>query len=273
MIKYFYIGAIMLFVQVQPQTETTLIQADDPAPQSLVISDYERFSLPEGEIKEQHNDRPLYAGMVKRGKLHDEWKSWYQNGHLCDSGRFVNGLPEGEWKHWNQKGELVAIRNYNADKYKRITNELVRYNPRRVAYPLTVMFHKDRRSASKYLHASYSFPHHVRRIDDLTLQQWVVANITEGNSYNPVFDQSLHHGLYQNFFPGGITRDSGYYKNGLRNGVWMHRDAPSGKKHVGNYTNGVRTHEWRTYDANGRITDIVFYNKKGVQGWKKSFRK
>ncbi|MGN6295049.1 MAG: toxin-antitoxin system YwqK family antitoxin [Chitinophagaceae bacterium] len=229
------------------------------------------FFTKDGIISESLNERKLYSGHVKRKKLDGNWESWYQNGQLCDSGTLVSGLPDGEWKYWNEQGQLLALRTYSADKYKRIQMELSRYTPKRTAYPLTVMYHKDRSAATKYLHSSYSFPHTIKRIDDQTLQQWVTANITPGNSYHPVFDQSLHHGLFMNFFPDGQVKDSGYYQNGLRQGVWIHRAPPGSTSQMGAYKNGYRIKEWRIYTHSGKLAGMIFYNNKGEEYSRKNF--
>ncbi|HET9433792.1 MAG TPA: hypothetical protein VFO37_08560, partial [Chitinophagaceae bacterium] len=200
------------------------------------------------------------------------WQSWYENGFRCDSGTFVKGLPDGEWKHWDINGRLVALRTYSADKFHRINNELVRYNPRRIAFPLTALYHRNKRAALRYLRASYSFAGAARTKQGLTLQELITANVTPGNEYQPVFDQSLHHGLYINYFTTGIAKDSGFYQNGLRNGVWIHRDVSSGNTERGSYEHGIRVKGWRTYDKNGQLLSIVQYNSKGEPGWRKSFR-
>ena len=247
--------------------------SSNPTLTSSGNSSVERFSLPkEGSISEAHNDKRLYEGSVKNKKLHGNWTSWYQNGLICDSGKFVHGLPDGEWKHWDSEGKLVAVRTYNADKYQRINLEMYRYNPRHPSYPLSVLYHKNKNAAMQYLHSSYSFPHTVKRIDDLSLQQWVIANITPGNIYHPVYDQSLHHGLYLNYFSNGEVKDSGYYNNGLRHGIWIEKDNPSGIIRQGNYVNGKKTREWKSYNKSGQLVEIVYYNNKGGVTRKKRFR-
>lgn len=233
----------------------------------------DRFTLTkDGEIAETHNDRRLYTGTVRNKKLHGNWQSWYQNGSLCDSGKFVKGLPDGEWKHWDPAGRLIALRTYNADKYQRIYLDMSRYNPRRPNYPLTAMYQRNKNAAMQYLHSSYSFPHKVKRIDDLSLQQWVIANITPGNSYHPVFDQSLHHGLYMNYFNNGQAKDSGYYQNGLRQGIWVEKESQDSGWQLGSYNNGKKSKEWKCYNAKGILTEIIFYNNKGEIKSRKQFR-
>jgi len=226
----------------------------------------------DGKINEHLKEKILYDAHIKNRKLHGSWQSWYENGYLCDSGTFVKGLPDGEWKHWDINGRLIALRTYSADKFNRINNELVRYNPRRISFPLTALYQRNKRAALRYLRASYSFAGAARRKQGVTLQELITANVTPGNEYQPVFDQSLHHGLYINYFTTGLAKDSGYYQNGLRHGVWIHRDRPNGTTERGSYEHGIRVKAWRTYDSNGQILSIVQYNSKGEPGWRKSFR-
>lgn len=277
MTKYvLIIWSVLLVGRSHAQTEiATEVSTSAGSASSIIVEENSvRFFLPkEGAILENYNDRPLYAGSVRNKKLNGNWQSWYQNGILCDSGAFVRGLPDGEWKHWDVNGRLVAIRTYNADKYQRISLEMLRYSPRKPAYPITQLYFKNRSQAMQYLHASYSFPHKVKRIDDLSLQQWVIENITPGNVYHPVFDQSLHHGLFINYFENGLTKDSGYYNNGLRHGVWIERSAQAGNWQQGNYINGKRNKEWKTYSVNGELMEIAFYNNHGEVSGRKTFRR
>ena len=228
------------------------------------------MALPgEGNISGQLDDNSLYDAHIKNGKLHGSWKSWYENGLLCDSGTFVKGIPDGEWKHWSNKGHLISLRTYSAEKLQLIKNEFTRYNLRRPSFPLTVLYHKNKKAALKYLRSAYSFTDAGRKKEGFSLEQLIAANIAPGN----VFDYSLHHGLYINFFADGTANDSGYYKNGLKQGVWIHRDAQQGIVLRGSYENGIKVKGWRTYDDSGKLLAMVFYNRKGEVGWRKDFRK
>lgn len=267
--------AILAFLSFRAQSQQ-LDNAVSATEENIVVpatdKPEERFSFDkDGMINEKLNERKLYSGNVRKKKLHGNWESWYQNGQLCDSGKLDSGLPDGVWKHWDENGQLIALRTYSADKYNRVKHELTRYNSRHTAYPLTVMYHENRTAAAKYLHSSYSFPHSIRRIDDQSLQKWVAANISHGNAYHPVFDQSLHHGLFINYFPNGVAKDSGYYQNGLRQGVWLHRRYADGLYYTGAYKNGNRIKEWRAYMPSGKIMGIIFYNDKGEEQSRRRF--
>lgn len=224
----------------------------------------ELYALPVNEIIREHvNEKPLLQTTTKRGKLHGNWQSWYQNGQACDSGRFEKGLPDGVWKHWNEKGELVSIRTYSADKYHRVANAMVRYHPRKITYPLAAMYQVNRSRALSYLQTSYSFAGTIRRASGLSLAEATGMNMQPGNVYRPVFDHALHHGLYMNFGPGDVAKDSGYYRDGLRHGLWVHRDLKEGRFEKGLYHHGIKVKEWRTYDSNGKLEKLIVYSVRG----------
>lgn len=240
---------------------------------SAIVNDKPRFGLPEeGDVTAAYpNEIRLYSGTVKRHKLHGQWKSWYSNQRLCDSGTFFKGLPVGEWKYWNMDGRLMAIRHYDASKYLRIKNEFLRSGPKQVVYPITKLYRKNRQKANYYMHAGYSFSFDDHHPHHFSLQQAVENNITEGNPYRPLFDECLHHGLYMNFYSNGAVRDSGYYKNGLRDGVWIHREE-NGAWLMGAYKNSLKSGDWKQYNAKGKLESVIFYNKKGNEEWRKKLR-
>jgi hypothetical protein len=133
-----------------------------------------------------------------------------------------------EWKHWDINGRLIAFRTYSADKFRRINNELVRYNPRRIGFPLTALYQKNKRAALRYLRASYSFAGAARRKQGLTLQELITANVHPGNEYQPVFDQSLHPRLIHQLFHNGSCQRFGLLSKWTSPRLWIHRDGPTG---------------------------------------------
>jgi antitoxin component YwqK of YwqJK toxin-antitoxin module len=232
------------------------------------------YSLPRyGSVNEILNDKSLYSASANNRRLHGNWQSWYQNGSLCDSGKLVKGLPDGVWKYWDAEGNLIAIRQYSADKYHRIKNEMSRYHPKRVAFPLTSLYQQNRRAALQHMKASYSFAAAADKKPDQSLPELVKENITPGNAYKPVFDHVLHHGVFVNYFAHGLAKDSGGYKDGLRQGLWVHRDTAEKITLMGSYANGVRIKEWKAYNDDGRLKEILFYNSKGQLKWRKRFQR
>jgi antitoxin component YwqK of YwqJK toxin-antitoxin module len=240
---------------------------------NAITTDGNGFDLPgEGNISSYKANSISYSATLKRHRLQGKWESWYTNDNLCDSGSFVKGIPDGEWKHWDISGRLLSIRTYNADKLLRVKNEMSRSHPRSSAYPLTSLYMKNRKRAQQYIQAGYSFSFKGQLPDKFSLQQAVENNITPGNGYRPVFNECLHHGLYMNFFSDGRTRDSGYYKNGLRDAIWLQRNVNDNSYFIGAYKNGIQQGDWKQYNATGKFIAIIFYNKKGEEEWKKKIR-
>jgi antitoxin component YwqK of YwqJK toxin-antitoxin module len=269
----------MLTLNAQPPQDRNLVMDENvqdhgavmipvPSPEIHTYS-----SLPaNGLVTVQLNNRPLFSTQMKSNKLHGNWQSWYQTGISCDSGTLVKGLPHGVWKHWDASGRLKSLRTYNADKYQRISNDMTRFHPKRISFPLVVLYQKNKQAALKHLSVAYSFENTGRKEPRLSLHDLVARNITGQRSYRPVFDHALHHGLFMNFFAGGIAKDSGIYKNGLRQGMWLHRDSTKQLTYKGAYANGLKIKEWKTYDADGKLREFVFYSSRGKVKWRKQFQ-
>jgi len=278
--KFYFLFPILLFISVlraQPPEDKDMATKEMTGEQAATVTAFlfpqvNAYWLPKrGAINEQLNDKPLFAANVKNGKLHGSWQSWYQNGMHCDSGSLVKGLPDGVWKHWDASGRLIALRTYSADKYHRISNEMIRYHPKRISFPLAVLYQKNKQAAMKYLDVAYSFDNTGRKEASWSLSKLITKNITHGNTYRPVFDHMLHHGLFMNFFPDGIVKDSGYYKNGLRHGMWVHRGSEKAIICHGSYVNGKKVKEWKVYNASGKLQELIFYTR-GELKWRKRFQ-
>lgn len=222
---------------------------------------------PAGDVTGHDNGAILFKGTVKNNRLHGNWQSWYANENPCDSGRLVKGVPTSEWKHWNREGQLVSLRTYDASKLQRVKNEIRRNHPKEAVYPLTALHRKNTRHAAQYMHAGYSFDF-GGRVHPASLREAVAHNITSGNKYRPLFDECLHHGLYMNWYDNGTTKDSGHYRNGLKEGIWLHRKA-DGSYQTGVYRHGQKNAEWKEYDAKQRLAHLHFYNRKGQLEWSK----
>ena len=228
------------------------------------------YSLPSHTIlQEFENDIALYKTETRRGKLNGTWQSWYKNGRICDSGRLVNNIPDGEWKYWNEQGELIAVRHYNSSKFHRVTNEMSYYHPKRNFYHLSSLYQKNKQAAIYYLSAAYSFPGSRQVPKSSSLKELVQNNISAPGFYKPVFEQCLHEGEYINYFPGGLIKDSGNYKDGLRQGKWIHRDSAEGEWWQGAYQDGHKIKEWKLYDKKGKLQEIYVYDNRGQLSWRK----
>jgi hypothetical protein len=181
--------------------------------------------VPDNDSATASSDGVFYSVKMKNHRMNGSWKSWYQNKSLCDSGDFIKGIPDGEWKHWDAKGQLLAIRHYSAAKFLTIKKEIDLNHPRCAIHSLAALYRQNSEIARQYLEAGYSFG--LTAGNDRIPLTKIVENNINGNNYEPVFAVCLHHGLYMNFYADGSLKDSGYYKNGLRDGVWIQR-SPDG---------------------------------------------
>ena len=220
----------------------------------------------EGTLQQAAPNGSSFKGQIKKGKLHGSWESRYANGQLLDQGTLVKGIPHGEWKVWNAAGQLIAVRTYDADLFQRVKREVELNHPKQYSFAVTARYKKEGRDAVKFLKAGSSF---VQQHTLLTnnLAQLVQDNSSDPGHYHPVFNDCLHHGLYINYFENGLVKDSGYYKDGLREGVWTHRTAEGLWK--GAYKNGIRYNEWKMYNAAGKLLLIIFYNTNGHETGRK----
>jgi hypothetical protein len=221
----------------------------------------------EGKIQGKTNSVQLFEAEIRKGKLNGEWKSRFSNGQLLDSGYLKKGIPHGIWKVWDSSGRLVAIRNYDADLFIRIREELELNHPRFQHTVIAVRYKREGASVLTYLTVNYSFPDAQLPVTK-SLEGWVTSNQERLRTYHPVFIECLHHGFYLNKTSDGIVTDSGYYKNGLREGVWVHRNPKNGFTEKGLYHQGYQKKEWKEYDSKGRLTAISYFNH-GKLIWRK----
>jgi antitoxin component YwqK of YwqJK toxin-antitoxin module len=232
------------------------------------------YSLPaHAVLHEIDNDITLYKTETRKGKLNGTWQSWYKNGTICDSGRLVNNIPDGEWKHWNEQGELIAIRHYSASKFHRVADEMSHYHPKRNFYHLSSLYQQNKQAALHHLAVAYSFPYSQQAVKSSSLKQLVQNNISTPAHYKPVFEQCLHEGEFINYFTGGIIKDSGHYRDGLKHGKWIHRDSAEGQWWQGAYRDGHKIKEWKLFDKKGKLQEILVYNNRGQLSWRKRIAK
>jgi antitoxin component YwqK of YwqJK toxin-antitoxin module len=203
-----------------------------------------------GELENSAESTPYFTDeKVVSTRSNSAYEGRYEDMRIKDRGRFRYGLPDGEWKGWFSNGTPMFIRNYNADKYLRIRQE-VKKHPRQVFTPLAKAAQSDPAEIKRATSSVGSF----RDLHEST---------TDTRIYQPPFNTCLHHGLYMNFYPNGSVKDSGYYKNGLREGHWEEWTENGSTRMSGGYHHGKRSGTWAYYDAGGKLRSLTSYNRKG----------
>ena len=217
------------------------------------------------------NGNKKYEGKKLKEQLHGQWTSWWSNGKKLDSGLLVKGMPDGAWIMHYMDGTPRFIRTYSFDKWQQFQNEKTSYHPKRVSMPLTELYHKNKTQARKYTKAGYTFCaiQNCNRYK-AGMQQTVDQNISEQH-YHPVFQNGLLHGAFANYFPDGSVKDSGNYKNGLPEGLWIKWTDDKQYYWNGFYHHGLKNKEWKLYASNGKLVRIVSY-REGKYLWRKDMK-
>ncbi|ULQ50594.1 toxin-antitoxin system YwqK family antitoxin [Flavihumibacter fluvii] len=192
---------------------------------------------------------PAQMPPLKNGLPHGVFRSWHTEEQLHDEGNLHLGIPDGQWKGWYSNGQPKFIRHFSAYKYHLIRQEIKR-DTRHVVTPLALEAKEDPTAFIKATTPSNSF-----------------KDLPVGNDpqalYTAPFKHCLPHGLYMNFYSDGRVKDSGYYKNGLRDGHWETRQDNGMTRSVGGYRHGHKAGTWATYDFEGKLKSLATYSRKG----------
>ncbi len=231
---------------------------------SIHLADFKEAGLVSEDsllLVKHEEGHPLFRGALRNGKLQGSWTSWYASGKKCDEGSLEKGVPDGVWKTWYANGQLRHVRNYSYVKWVRIREELNK-PVKHPLYPITRIARTRPGAGLRSLPPDNSFQ---RSSPGTTIHAIVNSNIAGEPGYTPVFAQCVLHGLYLNYAEDGSLLDSGYYKNGLRDGVWAEWATDRSVRGTGAYRNGQRDREWKYYDAANRLRYIIIYKQGQLQ--------
>jgi len=198
---------------------------------------------------------------ITEKKFNGEWKSWYSNGQLLDSGLLQKGIPDGTWLVRYQNGNIQFIRTYSADKWLQFQNEKVRYHPKRISMPITKLFHDNKTKAQLYTTA----------INTFCVQQNCHGGNKETEHYHPLFENGLLHGPFANYFSDGAIKDTGIYRDGLPEDLWIKYTDDKKYYWKGFYHHGMKNKEWKLYSSNDKLIRILFF-KDGKYLWRKDMQ-
>lgn len=256
MLKNLFTGSVFWLLFISAPAQTGIQRTDrSPAAEPILILSGDSSLPAEGSITGYHSDGNIhYLGTIKKFKLHGSWQRWYINNSILEEGRLIKGIPEGEWKVWFPNGNLRYIRTYSYKKNEIIRQEWRRPHPKMNLYPITKEYIKDK--------------------NKVTFQLQRVANFeldADAADFPALFNECLPHGLYMNFREDGSVADSGYYKNGLKDGIWIEAADPN-KFWKGYYHNGNKEGDWKLYSVGKGIIEMMVY-KEGKVRWRKKINK
>ena len=221
-----------------------------------------------GEVEGMHEGKILFKSFVKNKKLQGSWTSFHANGQMLDSGNFIKGIPDGVWKIWDSSGNLLKVRHYDADLFFRIREDIRTKHPRYQKFAITTLYITEGEHTLNYLTADYSFSSHSS-FSHPTLESLIQNNMNDIGNYQPVFIACAQDGAFINYTSSGLLIDSGNYRNGLKEGLWIHNDIKKKQTEKGFYKKGKRFDIWKTYDASGKLLLLRNYSDQGKLLWEK----
>jgi antitoxin component YwqK of YwqJK toxin-antitoxin module len=233
-------------------------------------SDQQRNASDEKLTGYYSNGNKQYEGFKRKENLHGQWNSWYNNRQRLDTGLLVKGIPDGTWFTYYSDGKLQFTRSYSSEKWQQFQNEKARYHPKKISMPITTLYHDNKKQAEKYITAinTYCAMQNCTRANE-KLQETIDNNAAQ--HYHPVFENALLHGAFVNYFPNGTIKDSGNYKNGLPEGLWIKWTDDKQFYWKGYYQHGLKNSEWKLYSSDAKLIRIVFYrNDKYL--WRKDLK-
>lgn len=188
--------------------------------------------------------KEVYSVELRRNKMHGRWVSRHSNGQLLDSGTLNKNIPDGEWLSWYSNGQVRSVRNYSASKWFMVQNQIYRYNPKTTTNPLARMAVKRDGSFEAVTQSTHSF-----------------SDLAAGDKYTPPFVHCLPHGLYMNYYSNGAIKDSGLYKDGMRDGLWNEHFENGQLNTSGSYFKGQKHGGWKSYNNKGKLITLAEYQQ------------
>jgi antitoxin component YwqK of YwqJK toxin-antitoxin module len=199
--------------------------------------------------------------IVTEKKSNGHWRTWYSNGQLLDSGFMKKGIPDGAWLVRYKNGSTQFIRTYSSDKWQQFQNEKERYHPKRISLPITKLFHENKAKAEQYTAA----------INTFCVKKTCPGSNKEDEHYHPLFENGLLHGPFANYFPDGSIKDTGIYRDGLPEDLWIKWTDDKKYYWKGFYHHGMKNKEWKLYSSSDKLIRILFF-KDGKYLWRKEMQ-
>lgn len=193
---------------------------------------------------------------LKQGK----WSKKHSNGQLRYEGEFVDNKEVGTFKFYDKNGKLVSVRTYQTPG----------------GSALCEMF-----NLQGFLHAKGLINGRKREGEWIFYVNRGQDTVTVENYNNGVLD-----GLQTTYFSNRQIASKVFYKEGKKTGSYSEYykngqleqeghyvdNEPDGEikfwyntgqiKRKGQYIKGDKTGKWITYDPDGRVREVIDYNKK-----------
>ena len=92
-------------------------------------------------------------------------------------------------------------------------------------------------------------------------------NLTQGG-----YSGRLLNGIYLEYFLNKNIKISGYYDNGLKEGIWKSWDSDGILIDYYTWKKGQRNGNFKLFNGHGKIKEIGIYKDNLLEGWKKNYK-
>jgi hypothetical protein len=151
---------------------------------------------------------------------------------------------------------LHSLRQYDAQKMQMIEIAIRQRNPK-------LAFHPISQEAIKH-------PEKLQRL--LSPGAALTGAGKNASTYEFPFAACFHHGFFANYFENGTMQQSGYYKDGQKDGLWMQWNYNGNMVASGYYLHGVLHGAKKDFDAAGHLQKMTEY-KQGKKVHTKMYSK
>lgn len=195
------------------------------------------------------------------GNKNGLWKWFYEDGTLKAEGTYRNGLRNGIFKTYDRQGNLLTIEKYVDDILQESDEEVARLEYRRDYWP----------NGRIKTEATYrqGVPEGIRREYDPS------GNISNAYVFKKglllaegIIDASgLKQGFWKEYYPNGIIKSQGHYKDNLRVGSWEFYYPDGAIEQKGSYDNkGRPENRWIWFYNNGEVLREENYRHGKLDG-------
>lgn len=254
------------------------------AQDSVVTNGYQLFYYPNHKISSE--------GTMVNGKPNGYWKTYNKYGTLVSEGNRKNFLLDSTWNFYNDEGKLSLIINYKKGKKSGIRKTFfqdkivvdsfdmdVKNNWNKILYPNGKLKNKTFYKNGLEQGWAFEYAKDGRIITRTLYNNGFIKKREYINAYN---HNGKKQGIWETFYSNNIIKESGRYRNGIKDGYFKYYDKEGNLTKIEKYRNGLLeenpnellTYELRTdYYKDGSIKTIGSYKDGKAEGVRREYAK
>ncbi len=195
-----------------------------------------------------------------QGRKQGKWSKKHKNGTLRYEGQFTNDKEIGEFKFYDKKGKLVSTRSYKAPGGKALC---IMYNMYGFLHAKGTMDGRNKEGEWIFYVNKGQDTVTVENYSNGILNGLHTTYFSNGNIATQVlYENGLKIGEYIEYYKNGQIEQKGKYVKGELDGIVQFWYKTGQVKRKGSYINGNKTAKWITYNPDGKVKEVIDYNKQ-----------